>query len=96
MKREDRYLVLKRKDLASAGLTVAETVAIESICVKIDAAREHRGADLLECVVVEKDWPEYDPTWCAIAVRMNPSKSPLQVKIDQYETYGSSETKWSN
>jgi len=32
--------------------------------------RERNGKQPLECVVVESDWPEYEPTWEAIKQRM--------------------------
>lgn len=33
--------------------------------------RRLKGKKPLECVVVEKDWPEYEPTWKAIEARVS-------------------------
>lgn len=68
-KREDRYLVLKRKDIA-ATLTKTETEILEALLWKIEKYRLNQGKPLLKCVVVESDWPEYKTTWDAIEVRM--------------------------
>jgi hypothetical protein len=63
-KREERYIVIKRK--------------------AIDERTEHhlRGAMALlavptvECVVVEHDWPEYEPVWRMIESRMTGDAAP--------------------
>lgn len=68
--RESRYLVYKRSDLAKAGLTRAEADALASISAKIAKLRSLEGRDPLKCVLVESDWPEYEPTWRAIEKRM--------------------------
>lgn len=92
MKREDRYLILKRSDIEAAELPQKYLDQLAYICDLVGSHRVcKRGKSPLECVVVEKDWPEYDPTWHAIAVRMNPGVSPLQVRIEQIEKYGSSD-----
>lgn len=70
MKREIRYMVLKLKD-AVAALTYDECKALDAMHAKIEAHRKARGAKMLKCVVVESDWPEYEPTWAAIAARMD-------------------------
>ena len=36
---------------------------------KIEMARVHEGKAPLDAVVVESDWPEYEPTWKAIEAR---------------------------
>ena len=71
MIREHRYFVLKITDLISAGLTDYEDQALASIIDKVNRVRESRGKGDLVCVVVEQDWPEYEPTWQAIEKRMN-------------------------
>lgn len=72
-KREIRYLVLKATDLQSVGLTYAELDTLKAICSKVDQYRINAGKGDLECVVVEKDWPEFEPTWEAIERRMTTS-----------------------
>lgn len=67
--REIRYIVLKASDLQTAGLTEAELGLLKAVCAKVDQFRRNAGKPALECVVVEKDWPEYEPTWQAIERR---------------------------
>ena len=69
-KREIRYVVLKAADLQAAGLTEAELNQLQAVCSKVDQYRADAGKPDLECVIVEKDWPEYEPTWKAIEQRM--------------------------
>lgn len=57
-KREERYIVVKLKHLA--GLQVAPLR---------NFLRENR-VPTLDCVVVEADWPEYEPVWQMIERRM--------------------------
>lgn len=56
--REDRYIVIKRKHLnATQTAALAEGMGWLNI-----------GA--VECVVVEKDWPEYESVWRMIEDRV--------------------------
>ena len=74
--REDRYLVLKRRDLAEIGITEHEREVLDELQHRVREARKRRGAepDML-CVVVEKDWPEYEAVWrmieerCVVGIR---------------------------
>lgn len=70
MERENRYFVLKRKDM-EAVLAPAELRALEAINNKVDLHRIEQGKAPLTCVVVEHDWPEYGPTWDAIERRVD-------------------------
>ena len=63
--REQRYLVIKYKD-ASAALTVAERHQLASLAEKVAKHRLDADRGLLDCVVVEADWPIYNDTWMAI------------------------------
>ncbi len=67
--REPRYIVLKMKDIKEARLMVEELEWLAEICKAITIHRRSRGKQVLECVVVESDWPEYEPTWLAIEKR---------------------------
>ena len=70
MIRENRYLVLKRKDI-QAHLSDYEAEQLRQIAEKVHRGRIAQGKQALECVVVEKDWPEYESTWSAIELRVN-------------------------
>ncbi len=69
MIRENRYFVLKRKDTASA-LTSREIKRLLQLEAKVAVARSKAKKKPLKCVVVESDWPEYEPTWRAIEDRV--------------------------
>lgn len=56
--REERYIVVKRSHLDEAQ----ETDILDCI--------ESHGIDTMDCVVVEHDWPEYEPVWAMIKERM--------------------------
>lgn len=68
-KRERRYYVAKATDV-ERFLTTRDRVALGRILGRLDMKRHLAGKPPLECVVVEADWPEYEPTWDAIAARM--------------------------
>ena len=54
----DRYVVLKRKDLSYIQWHALQTI--------IDT----HDMPTRQCVVVEEDWPEYEPVWAMIEARM--------------------------
>lgn len=67
MIRENRYIVIKRKHLDL--LTDEANEELENILEAIRIARQKNidtGANDIECVVVEHDWPMYEDTWNAI------------------------------
>lgn len=68
--RELRYIVLKLKDVEK--LPKRRRDQLDAICGEVKDIREERGAmrDGM-CIVVEKDWPEYEPTLAAILARMD-------------------------
>ena len=67
--REERYTVLKISDAAEA-LDIEEKEMLYHLETKIAAWRSANGKAPLVAVVIEKDWPEYEPTWAAIKARM--------------------------
>lgn len=69
---EQRYVVLKQKDIRDAGLTDEEMFVLGMVCGKVDRARHKRGVAPLECIVVEADWPEFGSTWASIKSRGTP------------------------
>jgi len=74
MKRENRYLVLKRSDIARY-LGFSDQAMLLSLAESIADFRTGEGRIDLECVVVEADWPEYEPTWAAIEARVDAEAS---------------------
>lgn len=69
MSREYRYHVIKKKD-ADRFLTKAERKILYTLMSKVEEARQAEGRDMLDCLVVEHDWPEFNPTWKAIQERV--------------------------
>lgn len=67
--REQRYLVLKGTDMECLGAT--EKQILQHICNKVDYSRMQRGKNPLECVLIERDWPEYEVVWKMIEDRVN-------------------------
>jgi len=59
MKREDRYIIIKRKDLKEAGIP-EDLLAYLDLILKLEEYRSYREIGPLEAIVVEHDWPEYD------------------------------------
>lgn len=68
-KRELRYYVAKVADV-ERFLSPEDRAALGRILGRLDMKRHMAGKPPLECVVVESDWPEYEPTWDAIAARV--------------------------
>lgn len=61
--REDRYIVIKRKDLdrLPMEMRLPFSMALNELAPRLPKR---------ECLVIESDWPEYEPTWAAIQARM--------------------------
>ena len=69
MKRENRYFVLKLSDI-DKYLSDVEKETLSTISSSIAVGRSIDNKPDLKCVVVEHDWPEYEPTWGAIEKRV--------------------------
>ena len=67
--REERYIVFKLSDVEE-HFTPGEKQQLARLVEVQRAGREEAGKPPLECVVVEADWPEYEPTWRAIEARV--------------------------
>lgn len=65
-KREERYIVFKVSDLGNS----LKGDDIRVLAREYAKYRQSKWKPPLECLVVESDWPEYEPTWKAIAARM--------------------------
>ena len=82
MKREVRYIVIKIKD-AKASLSRGRIRTLEDILGRVAAYRCNNGKPPLECVVVESDWPEYEPVWHMIEKRMDALDGKGEGKEDE-------------
>ena len=84
-KREERYIVVKIKDIDNPRQLEKLRYQIHQGC----------GANTIECVVVESDWPEYETVWKMIRDRVEgrPNElttaktqiSDLQLRIRELE-----------
>tara|TARA_R110000782_G_C14819221_1_gene413851 strand:+ start:7262 stop:7720 length:459 start_codon:yes stop_codon:yes gene_type:complete len=62
MEREDRYLILKRADIAD-HLDDKYKDRLDGICAHIQQCRKYYGKSDTKYVVVADDWPMYDQVW---------------------------------
>lgn len=81
-KRERRYAVIKLKD-AEKYLSDYRLRQLLDILSEVEASRIDDGKLFLECVVVERDWPEYEQVWRMLKQRVtqeagdaNPNNPP--------------------
>lgn len=70
MKREKRYLVFKLSDIKQY-FDFSDQAVLSALACHIDDRRNADGRPDLEALVVESDWPEYEPTWAAIEARVD-------------------------
>jgi hypothetical protein len=68
-KREERYYVLKISDMRKY-LSREKFELVGAIAEKLNAGRAVDGKSLLQAVVVEHDWPEYERVWQMIETRV--------------------------
>ena len=67
--RENRYVVFKCSDMRKY-LSQSERRQVEGLALHICLSREGDSKHPLNCLVVESDWPEYEPTWKLIEARV--------------------------
>ncbi|QBQ72155.1 hypothetical protein HWC14_gp06 [Serratia phage Parlo] len=77
MKRENRYIVLKKSDV-EAALSPIGRDNLGNLCWHVDQYREKVGKAPLVCAVVESDWPEYDHVWELIRLRVEKATIPAE------------------
>lgn len=71
MNLEDRYLVIKISDLKKVALEPDAWYYFNKVLEATDETRKTRGADPLECLVIEKDWPEYEKVLAILSERVD-------------------------
>ena len=79
---EYRYMVIKVCD-AREYLDAQDQHLLDEIAYRVELGRIQAGKEPLECVVVERDWPEYEPTWAAIEARVTNALSPGDAVCDR-------------
>ena len=67
--REERYIVFKLSDVEKY-LTAADRTYLAMMKNEIDAGRDCANKPPFKGLIVESDWPEYEPTWWAIEARV--------------------------
>lgn len=83
MKREINYAVIKYSDIGS--LPPEDHQTLIDLLTKVAQSRVAAGKPPLECVVVEKDWPEYYPTWKAIEDRLEGKFGFTLVEVERLQ-----------
>lgn len=71
--REERYYVLKISDMRKY-LSREKFEFVGAIAEKLNAGRAVDGKTVLQAVVVEHDWPEYERVWQMIETRMSTTR----------------------
>jgi hypothetical protein len=70
MKREVRYILLKLKDV-DAALTPDQRETLKQLQDRVAIYRYLQDKRPLRAVIVEDDWPEYEPVWEMIECRVD-------------------------
>jgi hypothetical protein len=71
--RENRYIVLKEKD--TDFLSPEDYDVFTRIVEEVEARTKSRKGFIPDYVVVESDWPEYEPVWHMIKTRTQTEES---------------------
>lgn len=66
----NRYMVIKMSH-AEHALTKEERDLLWKLGMKVAKWRRAEGRTPFECLVVEHDWPEYEPVWQSIEARVD-------------------------
>lgn len=84
----DRYVVIKNSH-AEQALTKEEHEQIYTLAMKVAKWRKDNEKQPFECLVVEHDWPEYEPVWNMIEHRVdNPVNNILTTGTEHVVEYG--------
>lgn len=86
--REERYIVFKMSDV-ERYLTDKDRANITMMKMEIDAGRDCANKPPFKGLIVEADWPEYEPTWKAIEARVTgaqPAPSTKDAIIDDLQS----------
>lgn len=86
--REERYIVFKISDV-ERYLTDKDRANITMMKMEIDAGRDCANKPPFKGLIVEADWPEYEPTWKAIEARVTgaqPAPSTKDAIIDDLQS----------
>lgn len=82
MKRENRYIVFKKSDVAagvkSGRITHNDQFQLNALIDLLATVRADQGKDPLSAVVVESDWPEYEHVWELIRLRVENAEIPAE------------------
>ncbi|AGJ71555.1 hypothetical protein Lw1_gp148 [Escherichia phage Lw1] len=73
MEREQKYIVIKLSDVDK--MSYEDQLKLRFIARRVERQRSRDGKEPLKAVVVEHDWPEYEPTWKAIETRVEREES---------------------
>lgn len=83
--REDRYIAFKLSDV-ERYLTYKDRADLATMKSEIDAGRDCSNKPPFKGLIVESDWPEYEPTWRAIEARITGAEQPTPHAFDDIPT----------
>lgn len=96
--REPRYYVVKMRD-AGAALTQAEAAIFKTIYAKVEQWRISHGKTRLQGVMVEYDWPEFEPVWKMIEQRTtgaDTTPTPVPLVFPEIDYQAACVHEWAN
>jgi acetylornithine/succinyldiaminopimelate/putrescine aminotransferase len=70
MARERRYTIFKHADI-DKYLTEEQKEKLFELDSHISSCRQQEGRGLMTGLVIEKDWPEFEPAWSMIEKRID-------------------------
>lgn len=80
----NRYMVIKMSH-AEHALTKEERDLLWKLGVKVAKWRRAEKRTPFECLVIEHDWPEYEPAWQSIEARADKPMSLNLIHEHEYE-----------
>lgn len=70
MKRERRYTIFKHSDIEKY-LNEEQIEKLFELESEISFRRQQEGRGLMSGLVIERDWPEFEPAWTMIERRVD-------------------------
>lgn len=75
MELEQRYIVIKYKDINRYLMSI-QIASLFDWCNRITKGRVCEGKKEIDCIVIEKDWPEYEPVLAMLSARVDSETKP--------------------
>lgn len=84
MELEQRYIIFKLSDIRELDEDEAWVMNIlDEVAETVAQVRQDASKPPLQAVVIEHDWPEYEPTLALLSARVDGTPAPAPVKVGQ-------------